>query len=88
MRNRVLFTGRAEDQLVAAMDWYFQQDRATAMRWKAGIRSLVRRLPKIAPKSELAPESDQFPVKMHQVLFGLGRKKTHRIVFVIRPEAI
>lgn len=88
MKTRVLLTANAEAQLAEAVSWYVRHDRSVAARWQAGFGALIRRLPRIAKRASPIPESEHFPVKMQQVEFGLGRTKSHRVVFVVRPEAI
>jgi plasmid stabilization system protein ParE len=38
--------------------------------------------------SALSPENGSFPYEIHQLNFGIGRKRTHRLVYTIRPKEV
>ncbi|HBE67547.1 MAG TPA: hypothetical protein DDW52_05290 [Planctomycetaceae bacterium] len=36
----------------------------------------------------LARESEELPLQVRQMLYGAGKRKTHRILFAVRPDRI
>ena len=88
MRFRVLLTIRARSNFDAAYLWYRKQSSEVADRWYRGIRNAIRRLNQNPDRFPLADEDDTFPYPLRELLYGLGRKKTHRVLFVVRPNAV
>ena len=48
----------------------------------------MRRLNHTPERFPLADEDDTFPYPLREMLYGLGRTKTHRVLFVVRPNAV
>ncbi len=88
MNRSVRLTSRAQSQVQHAFDWYAGSSSAVAQHWYEALIDCLKRLPTIAHTCPLAAESPKFPVPIREVTFGSGRKKTHRILFVVRPDAI
>jgi plasmid stabilization system protein ParE len=87
MRRRVILTDVAENELESAYRWYVEHASVSAERWYNGFIDQLQSLADDPERFPLAPESGQMPVQVRQVLYGL-RRKTHRAVFTIRPEAV
>lgn len=68
--------------------WALNRSVEQAGRWQRGIEKAILGLSKNAQLHALAPENSTFPIEVRQLLFGLGRRPTHRVLFTIRPEAI
>lgn len=88
MTREVFLTETARKQMEAAADWYAEQNAAVAARWFKGI---VQRLNDLAQNPEqysVARESEFLPVELRQMLYGSGRRISHRILFVIRERRI
>lgn len=88
MKYRVVLTTRARNDFDAAYNWYRKQSSTVAERWYVGLRDSIRRLNQNPDRFPLADENDTFPYPLREMLYGLGRKKTHRVLFVVRPNAV
>jgi len=72
----------------AAADWYATQNSSVAAAW---FNSLINRLDGLADTAEQYPvarESNFLPVELREMLYGSGKRVTHRILFVIRGPRI
>jgi plasmid stabilization system protein ParE len=85
----VVITGSAKRDIQAAHDWWAENRSADqAVRWYVGIHKAIYSLKQMPIRCSLAPESDLLEQGIRQVLFGLGRQPTHRIVFVVDSEDV
>ena len=85
MHFQVYVTRRAERELNFATDWYAEYAVDLGKRWTDGVRRAIASLANNPDRCGLAHESDQFGFETRELLYGLGRKKTHRILFRILP---
>lgn len=85
----VKLTERAYQQLKSSAQWWADNRSSTqAVRWyEAFLRALVT-LERNPERCALARENESMPVEMRELYFGLGRRKTHRAVFAIRPDYV
>ena len=88
MNYPVLFVQRAEQNILAALTWYQKNAPDVSARWHKSLNSTLRRLRENPDRFPLAHETETFPYRLREVLFGAGRRKTHRILFVVRPNAV
>lgn len=89
MTYDVYLTDKASGQLEAAARWWSQHRSVEqAQRWYDGFIAAIGRLARNPRAFPLAPEHDAFPIELRQLTYGLGRKKTHRAVFAIRPDRV
>jgi plasmid stabilization system protein ParE len=89
MTYEVYVTDKATYQLEAAARWWAQHRSVEqARRWYDGFVAAIRSLAKNPQRFPLARESEAFPIEIRQLVYGLGRKKTHRAVFAIRPDRV
>ncbi len=88
MKYRVILTIRARNNFDAAYLWYRKQSSEVADRWYRGLRVAMRRLNQDPERFPLADENDTFPYPLREMPYGLGRKKTHRVLFVVRLNAV
>ncbi len=89
MTYEVFVTDKASRQLEAAARWWAQNRSVEqAQRWYDGFVAAIRSLARNPQRFPLAPESDAFPIEIRQLAYGLGRKKTHRAVFAVRPDRV
>jgi plasmid stabilization system protein ParE len=85
----VYVTDKAKRQLEDAARWWGENRSAEqAERWYGGFVTEIQSLEKNPGRFPLARENDVFPVALHELHYGLGRKKTHRAIFAIRPERV
>ena len=86
---KVRITQPAEQDMQAALEWW-RENRSVeqAARWYRGIRKAVASLRSRPERCPEAPEADLLPQGMRQLLFGIGRRPTHRIVFTIADQEV
>ncbi len=58
------------------------------MRWLDGFEQALAALENNPERCGLARENDAFSFTVHQLLHGLGAKKTHRAVFEVRGNEV
>jgi len=89
MSIRLVLNDRAVDQLENAYQWWSQNRSASqAGRWYNGILSALDSLRINPERCSIAVESAQFSCEVRQLLFGLGKRPTHRVLFTIRPDMV
>ena len=88
MKYEVILTNEADENVRAAVGWYADRSQEAADRWYFGLLDAFKSLeqnPERCPKSN---ESSRFPIELKQLLYGSGRRTTHRIIFTIRPKLV
>ena len=88
MTYRLLLTDRAFEQLEAACRWYEQNAPHVAARWFNGFVDSLDALRNNPERYGLARESAEFPFELRELLYGVGRRRTHRALFAIRPQSV
>jgi plasmid stabilization system protein ParE len=84
---RLIITGPAARDIEAAYFWWKENRSAEqADRWYDGINNAIQSLRTIANRCPLAP--DLLALGLRQLLFGVGRRATHRIVFAINADSV
>ena len=81
MTYEVVLSDGARRQLEAACAWYVQNAPHVATRWYNSFRDALALLEENPERFSLARENDAFPDEIRQLLYGAGKKKTHRAVF-------
>jgi len=84
MTHIVIYTRRAERELLAASQWW-AENRSTeqAARWLDGIADKIDSLSTSPQRCLLIAERRTFDIVLRELYFGLGRRPTHRIIFTI-----
>jgi plasmid stabilization system protein ParE len=86
---KVILTGPAKRDIRAAYEWWKQNRSAEqAERWYEGILDAARSLRNNPQRCASATESDLLAQGVRQLLYGLGRNPTHRLVFAIEDESV
>lgn len=88
MTYPVLLTQRAETQLNEAAQWYAQQAQDVADAWFHGFVQAIVSLETNPKLHSLAREDEAFPFELRQLLYGLGKRKTHRALFVVHADRV
>ena len=88
MKYEVVLTSEARENARAAYDWYAERSQEAADKWHAGLLDALTTLETDPQRCGLANENARFPVELRQLLYGSGRRITHRIVFAIRPARV
>lgn len=85
MTFEVVITKRAERQLHDATAWYAKQAPHIVDAWFDGFVNAIVSLGTHPKQQELARENEALPFELRQLLYGFGKRKTHRALFVVRP---
>src|SRR6266478_4607417 len=89
MSRRVVITQQAEPEMQSAFDWWAaHRSKLQADRWYAGLAKAIGDLSENAESHSLSRERDRFACEIRDLLFGLGRRPTHRVVFTIRGAEV
>ena len=88
MNRKVLLTETAASQLQAATDWYAVQSETVAANWFNGLISRLDAIAVNPDQYSVAEESHHLPVQLRQLLYGSGRRITHRVLFEIRETEV
>ncbi len=82
-------TRRAEADIESSYHWWLTNRSAEqANRWYQEIWMAIRSLRQSPERCRHASESDLHPTGLRELLFGIGRRPTHRIVFTIEEGEI
>lgn len=85
----LVITELAQRELDQAHDWWAEnRSRAQADRWYGGFIREILSLESDPLRCPLAPESDQFQEEVRQLNYGIGGRRTHRALFVVRETTI
>jgi len=89
MSRRVVITQQAEREMQSAFDWWAEhRSKLQADRWYAGLAKAIANLSENAERHGQSRERDRFAYEIRDLLFGSGRRPTHRAVFTIRGEEV
>ncbi|MCH8828422.1 MAG: type II toxin-antitoxin system RelE/ParE family toxin [Planctomycetes bacterium] len=83
---RITQPARRDIRIVAR--WYAEHAVKLGQRWSAGVSSAIESLRNNPDRCALAHETDQFEFEVRELLYGSGRKKTHRILFRIVEDTV
>lgn len=80
--HHVVISEPANDDIQEAYDWWgMHRSLVQAERWYREILRTMRGLAHNPESYPLADEKDLRPRGVRQLLFGIGRRPTHRILF-------
>lgn len=89
MRFRVEISPQARIELCnSALWWAEHRSRDQAAKWLKGFQSALRLLSHNPDRWPLAPENGVVPFELREMLYGVGRRKTHRAIFRIREGRV
>ncbi len=86
MTYRVEPTAQAEADIDRIFDWIFERSPEGARRWYEAFCKSAARLESNPLSCGIAPESDDFPEEVRQMLFRTRHGRTYRALFVIRGD--
>lgn len=85
----VVLTHEAEKQILDIAVWWSEnRDPGQAQRWLAGFEIAINNLAYTADRYPLAREAERFEYPLYNLLYGLGRRSTHRAVYRIRDNRV
>jgi plasmid stabilization system protein ParE len=80
---------RVREEIESAHQWWAEnRSSEQANRWERGLEKAIMGLGKTYPQHSMAPENPKFPFEVRQLLFGLGRRPTHRVLFTIAANEV
>ena len=88
MEHAVHLSGTATREFSRATAWYGDQDEALGRRWHEGIFESIDSLSTDPERHPLSHETDDFDFDLREVYYGVGRRKTHRILFRIDNDGV
>lgn len=90
MNYEVIIPARVRIQLKAASAWYVARSGSTdiASTWHHGFVAVIATLATNPQRFGLAHESESFPYDVRELLYGSGRRKTHRALFRIDGRCV
>ncbi len=89
MSFRVVITEQAEREMQAAFNWWAEhRSKRQADQWYAGFAKAIANLSENPLRHRRSRERNRFADEIRDLLFGLGRRVTHRAVFAIRGEEV
>lgn len=89
MKYRVETSTRAEQQLDDYVRWWAEhRSPAQAGEWYAAARKAIESLRTIADRCPRSPEDGTMPFPLRELAFGVGRRRTHRVVFTLKPDRV
>jgi plasmid stabilization system protein ParE len=89
MSYHVRLTTLAESELVSSALWWAEhRSSEQALRWLDGFEAAIRSLAQYPESRPLARESGRYDYSLYQLIYGLGRKPTHRAVFRICGDTV
>lgn len=88
MEFAIRFTRRASIELHRVSDWYNDQSTGLGEEWLGGIQRAITSLSDNPERFGLSHETDQFSYELRELYYGIGRRKTHRVLFRIAEEEV
>jgi plasmid stabilization system protein ParE len=88
MTYRVRLTTKAKRPLEEHYLWYAERSPGNAAKWYNGFVKALKSLRHNPHRHPIARESSSFPIELRNLLYGTGRRKTHRALFTIRPDGV
>ena len=89
MNFQIEVVRRAHEQLEAAVRWWADnRSPQQARRWYVAARRAILSLSNNPQRCPRALEGDRLPGDVRDLYFGVGRRRTHRLVFKIRGNVV
>lgn len=86
---QVFITRAARRDMQNAYRWWGEhRSKTEADRWFLGIHQAIQSLRLHPERCPFAIEKELSDTDIRQLLFGSGRRKTHRIVYAIRDQTV
>ena len=86
---KVLIIATAESDIQSAADWWKQNRSAQqAEHWYDGIYTAIKTLSENPERCSLAAENEHTKQEIRQLLFGVSKKPTHRVLFYVDKRSV
>lgn len=88
MAFRVELTDQAQSDVAGIYDWLRTEQAGDAgERWFVDLRAAIASLANLPSRCSLAPENQDSPVEVRQLLYG-RRPHVYRVLFAIEGETV
>jgi plasmid stabilization system protein ParE len=87
MVYEVLVTRAADAEADEIFERIFQAAPSAAIRWYRGLLKAIHSLEHNPNRCPLAPEDEDFPEQMRNLLYG-KRRHIYRVIFTIRNDTV
>jgi plasmid stabilization system protein ParE len=88
MAFRVELSAQAQSDVAAIYDWLKSHEAGeTGERWFVALRAAIASLADMPTRCPLAPESQDSPVEVRQLLYG-RRPHVYRILFAVEGDFV
>ena len=90
MSFQLILTSQAQEQLWQISQWYAETSQSShiGFAWYQGFHDALRSLTEDPKRCSLAHESEQFPFEVRELLYGSGKRITHRALFRVSEDRI
>lgn len=90
MRYLVVTSRRAKRDIRQSTAWYRQQSASESIadRWLDAVTESIASLAENPFRCSLAHEADTSGIELRELLFGSGRRKTRRILFLVEGATV
>ena len=88
MKYSVVVLPAAENDLNRILLWLNERSPSGAVTWLFRWEEVVRTLADDPDRCGLAPESEQHPIAIHQVIFRTRKGNPYRALFAVKEEAV
>jgi plasmid stabilization system protein ParE len=90
MKYEVVIPVHVRTELESASEWHRvrSQSDEVANRWLRGFQDAMASLERNPERCPIDHESEPFPFELRELLYGSGRRKTHRALFRISGEQV
>jgi plasmid stabilization system protein ParE len=89
MTRTVIVAWRARHDLLRAVEWWAENRSADqASRWYKTALRRIESLARDAHRCSRSTETKRLGIELFDAYFGLGRSRTHRLVFTICDDVI
>jgi hypothetical protein len=84
----VVMTDDATTRLEDIHLWFQENAPQMANKWYNGIRDSILSLEEDPERFGVADESHNYPLALREILYGVGKRKTHRIVYSVHDQKV
>lgn len=90
MTYLLVISRKARNQLWAISQWYAETAKSSevGLKWYYGFEEALQGLTRDPLRHGLAHEDPSFPFEVREILYGSGRRKTHRAIFRVVEDRV
>lgn len=86
---KIVITKLAERDIEIAFQWWSEnRSPAQAVKWYGSILSTIETLREMPDRCPYASEADKLKLPVRQLLFGVSKRPTHRILFELVNDEV